>query len=189
MINIIQVILYITYIITAIVLLSRIIFPIYSCKQYLPLQYYINNSNDITFQNLVFHSLFSVTVYQSKYQKDHYMIHVKPQDYYFFIENGSVIYHPQQRDEILKQYVCASSKDYDPVYLFPVVFNNNDNKTPPPEVFCHLKLSYLKKHVFVNEIYRKHFNTLQSPFKTICKFFQILQKSEGLNKLFIAHIS
>ena len=124
------------------------------------------------------HSFYHLAVYKAPLEDNCYMLYIAPQAYHFFIENGSIIYHPfNVNDSVLKHYTCAQS--FEPAYLIPLEkklgFMN-------PTVICHRRLRYLKKHVYTDRIYFKTFDTLQKPMNALAAFFKLIYSFEVIKK-------
>lgn len=125
------------------------------------------------------HSLFHVIGFKSQYEPSCFMLKIAPQDYYFFIENGKIIYHPNgdSTDGIRVQYTC--SPDFELAYELPL----KKDMTVNPKIICHRNLKYLKKYVYTNEIYFEVFDSLRKPIRVINSFFSKIQTIHGINKL------
>ena len=129
------------------------------------------------------HSLFHVNVFKSQYEPSNFMLKIAPQDYYFFIENGRIIYHPNgdSIDGIRVQYTC--SPDFELAYELPL----KKDVTANPKIICHRNLKYLKKYVYTNEIYFEIFDSLRKPIKVLNSFFSKIQTIDGMNRLTLAN--
>ena len=140
----------------------------------------INYTDNYIYKNLFIHNLlknihknkldnidfFNVSMYKSEYERNNFMIIIKPQNYHFFIESEKFIYHPKNKhlDGILKQYYC--NKGFELAYTLPI---NDNTSFPIPKVICHKKLKYLKANIYKPEniLVYKSFYDLQNPFTAI----------------------
>ena len=115
------------------------------------------------------HSFYHLAIYKAPLMDNSYMLYIAPQAYHFFIENGSIVYHPfNTNDSVLKHYTCPPS--FEPAYSIPLEkklgFMN-------PTVICHRRLRYLQKHVYTDRIYLKTFDTLQKPMNALAAVFKV----------------
>ena len=162
---------------TIFIILVTLIILIILTKKY-PMEIYRNAFiANIPFPNSLLrlhNNLFKISVFQSKYEKNNFMMIIYPQHYHFFIQDSiSLIYHPNNDylDAVLKQYRCNT--DFELAYKIPI-----NNTSFSPKVICHRKLSYLKKYIYTNKsTYEKCFNELQNPINAIYVCFnEIIKK-------------
>ena len=154
-------------------------------------------------QNYTAHSLFNVKVYVNDLEPLCFMIIINPQRYHFFIERGVLIYHPGkqqeilQHDAILKQYRCLPSNEFELAYLMPTtttIKTTNQGvdqltSMKNPKVICHRNLSYLIKHVYVNEVYSHNYNHFQKPLVVLSDVFKRLLKIYNIKKYIYTQIN
>ena len=123
-----------------------------------------NNNNDYNFD------FYNITIFKSTYERNNLMFIVQPQNYHFFVENGNLIYHPNNRhlDGLLKQYSCDN--DFELAYNLPIKKDNDavdDNNNKFPKVICHKKLKYLKLYIYPRITYYRAFYSLINPINGI----------------------
>ena len=112
----------------------------------------------------IYLDFYNISIFKSNFEMNNYMILIKPQNYYFFIENNKLIYHPNSKnmDGLLKQYSCDIG--------FELAYNLQlkNNNFAFPRIICHRSLSYLKSiYKFENLIHYKYFHELQTPINAI----------------------
>ena len=149
---------------------------------------------DKSLQNYTTHSLFNVEVYTNDKREEplsNYMIIINPQRLYFFIERGRIIYHPHPRnnnDEVLKQYACQHSDEFELAYLIPVTKTKTSaeeedaSSSKPPVVICHRKLSYLVKNIYTSKVYFYNYTQLQKPLVVLSDVLNRLLKINSIKK-------
>ena len=97
------------------------------------------------------------------------MIHIMPQDLYFFLYDNVLIYHPKL------ETIGKCDKNYTEAY----VVNKSSHF---PKVICHRKLEYLKK-VYNKKLFYKTFEALQHPETLIKLVVKSFYNIRGYNKL------
>lgn len=120
------------------------------------------------------YSLYRVEVFTTQRGRiDHVMIHIMPQDSYYFLESGMVLFHPKKpRSE---NYFKCSDHHFELAYILP---NLSEVKGPNVQIMCHRKLSYLKK-LYTRRIYLKTFSSLPDIFAILT----LILKNTGIYKI------
>ena len=141
-------------------------------KLYPPLDFYFANpiSNKLSDQ-----SHFNVTVFAIDNDlnfNDGIMIHIMPQDLYFFLYNNILIHHPKF------EHVGKCNNEY--VETF--VVNKSSSRYPSNKIICHRKLDYLK-NLYSRKIFYKTFDSLQHPEMVIKYIIKSFSKTRGYNKI------
>ena len=134
-----------------------------------PIDFYFASPIDQQYSD---QSLYNVTVYgvwADMAWNDDYMIHIMPQNLYFFLHKNTIIYHPKSENIIA---------DCDDRY-----FKESFIITPKSlKVICHRNLSYLK-NLFNKKVFYKTFDSLQNPETVINLILKSTYKTRGLTKI------
>ena len=128
-----------------------------------------NNNNNYDEQLSSLNVFYNIAIYKSIYNDLNFMIVINPQRYYFFLENGKLIYHPKSQkkytDGILKNYFCRSDL-LELAYDIPLTKDDKDIILPPT-VICHLNLTYLEKYIYNDKGYKINFDNFVEPLDGI----------------------
>ena len=101
------------------------------------------------------------------------MIHIMPQDLYFFLYNNILIYHKKI------EYTGKCNNEYVEAYIV----NKSSSQYPNNKmIICHRKLEYLRK-LYNRKIFYKTFDSLQHPEIVIKSIIKSFSKTRGYNKV------
>lgn len=138
---------------------------------YPPLNFYLANPVSDKFSD---HSHFNVSAFTIDKDLsfiDGVMIHIMPQDLYFFLYDNVLVYHPKVES------TGKCKKDYVEAYIV-----NKSNTNTITKVMCHRKLEYLKR-IYTNKIFYKTFEKFQHPETVIEYIIKSFSKVRGYGKI------
>ena len=143
---------------------------------YPPLDFYLARPVSDKFSDRSHFNVSAFTINKDLNFIEGLMIHIMPQDLYFFLYDNVLTYHPK-----IERIGKCKNKDYVETY---VVNNNNDNylSRHSTKVMCHRNLEYLKK-LYTNKIFYKTFESLQHPEIVIDYIIKSFYKIRGYGKL------
>lgn len=136
----------------------------------LPLDFFLASPILGKYSNFSYYNVSVYSILKNFTINQDFMIHLMPQDLYFFVHDGILVYHPRF-EKIMEN--CDKH-----IYVGAYIFSNNN----PPRMLCHRKLDYLK-NIYKYKVFYKTFDSLQTPEAAINLVQRAIIKTRGLTKI------
>lgn len=113
---------------------------------------------------------YSMAVYKhnnknTKNERENVFVHIMPQNYHFFVEQGQLIYHPTSPP---KNNICCTLSEFPEIaYVFSVEESTTSLTIPQKTKMCRRPLEYLKSNIYTLMTYRLQTHHLKNPLKLL----------------------